>query len=248
AGARAGGGGAAALANGAGGAAPRASAGGAATRRLARAPDRARAGRGGAAKTAEPRLDLGSGRRSRGGGGGGDDGGGALAAGDDLARRAAREVQLPLRLLVFLCACSQSGTGVLLTVDGPPVDKLAVSARGVTREVEVKRPLPATLLAELPDEAARISFEVVGFLARAAGKGDLAGVWGASPSSVFLVGAGGALLTGSGTSFTAQSTPAGSNDLFAVWGTSAADVYVAGAGNTVMHLVAGGWVLQTPVG
>jgi hypothetical protein len=240
-----------------------------------------------------------------------------------------------LRLLLLLVACSESGTGVLLTVDGPPVDKLAVTARGVTREVEVKRPLPATLLAELPDETAHISFDVVGFLSnarvgegatdvdvtphhiatatvhlsgasdggaagdlappvftvhqtgqpglltgvwasasevyvtsrlingnnllhstgggaftgsRAAQKGDLNGVWGASPSSVFLVGAGGALLTGSGSSFTAQSTPAGSADLFGVWGTSAADVYVVGGGNTVLHSVAGGWVLQTPVG
>ena len=67
-------------------------------------------------------------------------------------------------------------------------------------------------------------------------------------TTVLLVGAQGAVLRGTGSAFTAESTPAGAKTLRGVWMSSSTDAYVVGDGNTILHGVTGGWILQTVVG
>lgn len=74
-----------------------------------------------------------------------------------------------LTSLAALAGCTQPGTGVALTVAGAlTVDHLLIAAsyagRTVTREVPVPAgtALPTTLLAELPDDTVKVTFDVTG--------------------------------------------------------------------------------------
>ncbi|MGZ3430163.1 MAG: WD40/YVTN/BNR-like repeat-containing protein, partial [Polyangia bacterium] len=84
----------------------------------------------------------------------------------------------------------------------------------------------------------------------AGGGGDLNAVGGTSSTDVYLVGDNATILHGSGTSWTAQSSPAAANTrLLAFFAIAPMDLYIAGGGNTIMHSGAGGgWVTQTVVG
>jgi hypothetical protein len=79
------------------------------------------------------------------------------------------------------------------------------------------------------------------------GTPDLLAVSGAG-GSVLLVGAQGTILRGSGSSFTIETSPAGPKTLRGVWANASNDAYAVGDGNTILHGVAGGWILQTVVG
>jgi len=71
-------------------------------------------------------------------------------------------------LLVLLAGCEKSGTGVLLTVEGPTLQPqpnlLAIVAsfgtHVVPRTIELPNGLPTTVLAELPDENTNVTFDV----------------------------------------------------------------------------------------
>lgn len=79
---------------------------------------------------------------------------------------------------------------------------------------------------------------------------DLNGVGGTTASDVYLVGNGGLILHGSGTSWSAQSAPVtATTRLNGVYAVAPGDVYIAGSGNVVLHSPAGGgWIDQTAVG
>lgn len=78
---------------------------------------------------------------------------------------------------------------------------------------------------------------------------DINAVTGTSPTDVYLVGDGSTILHGSGTTWTAMTSPAQSGSrLNAIWAIAPGDVYIAGSGNQVMHSSGGGWVTQTAVG
>src|SRR5438067_756949 len=71
-----------------------------------------------------------------------------------------------LALALIAGGCTQSGTGVMLTVDGPGLspDLLTLIAsygtHVVPRTIQVPLGLPTTVLAELPDENTTVTFDV----------------------------------------------------------------------------------------
>lgn len=68
------------------------------------------------------------------------------------------------------------------------------------------------------------------------------GVWGASETDVFAVGAGGDVSHYDGVSWEAMPNPAGM-PLFDVWGTSARDVYAVGFDGIIIHYDGNQWVM-----
>jgi hypothetical protein len=68
----------------------------------------------------------------------------------------------------------------------------------------------------------------------------LRGIWGASPTSVFVVGGEGTILRCEGQACRPQVSGTFEN-LYAVWGTSATDVYAAGSHGAIVHYDGGSW-------
>ena len=67
-----------------------------------------------------------------------------------------------------------------------------------------------------------------------AGRGSaLSGIWGSSPSDIWVVASDGMLHHYDGTAW--SSRPSGSSYLAAVWGRSATDVWAVGTGETILH-------------
>ena len=75
----------------------------------------------------------------------------------------------------------------------------------------------------------------------------LTGMWGASPTDLWIVGSGGVLYHGDGVRFAPVSSGTTAT-LLEVWGLSANDVYVAGDRGTILHFDGTTWSRQaTPV-
>lgn len=69
------------------------------------------------------------------------------------------------------------------------------------------------------------------------------GVWGASSSDVFVVGADGTIRHFDGSTWSFQSSST-TNTLHGVWGTSSSDVFAVGTGGTISHFDGSTWALQ----
>jgi hypothetical protein len=75
----------------------------------------------------------------------------------------------------------------------------------------------------------------------------LTGVWGSSPTDIWIVGAGGVLYHGDGVRFAAVSSGTTAT-LLEVWGLAANDVFIAGDRGTILHFDGTTWTAQpTPV-
>jgi hypothetical protein len=61
------------------------------------------------------------------------------------------------------------------------------------------------------------------------------GIWGASPTDLWLVGSGGLILRGNGTTFTRVAAPLSGGTWLEVWGLSASEVYITGDGGRMMR-------------
>jgi hypothetical protein len=61
------------------------------------------------------------------------------------------------------------------------------------------------------------------------------GIWGASPTDIWLVGSGGMVLRGNGTTFTRVTTPLTGGTWLEVWGLSATEVYITGDAGRIMR-------------
>ena len=61
------------------------------------------------------------------------------------------------------------------------------------------------------------------------------GIWGASPTDVWLVGSGGLMLRGNGTTFTRVTSPLPGGTWLEVWGLSASEVYITGDAGRIVR-------------
>ena len=72
----------------------------------------------------------------------------------------------------------------------------------------------------------------------------LLGVWGASPSDLFGVGSGGAIVHSDGSTWSPM-TSGSTNALYAAWGTAHGDVFAVGVSGTILHYDGTAWTAMS---
>ena len=76
---------------------------------------------------------------------------------------------------------------------------------------------------------------------------ELRGIWGSSPSDIFAVGTGGAILHYDGSAWASMASPT-AVILGGVWGSSETDVFATGDEGTLLHYDGVGWTAVRPFG